>query len=82
MRNFALSAAVLLLALLLLYGGLNLAEHGMSRMLDREQAPQAFAMRRIETGTLLITFSGRTFVLSPGRVITGVGRWWERLRAD
>jgi hypothetical protein len=82
MRSYAVLAAMIMLVLLLLYGGLNLVERGMAQMLARDRLPEAFTVRRGAGSSVLVTFSGRTVVLDPNQAITAVKNWWERLRSD
>lgn len=77
MRNCAVSAALLLLALALLYAGLNVAERSMAELLARDCEPGAFIVRSGGEGKIRVTFSGHTFYLDPGGILIMLKEWWE-----
>lgn len=78
MRSFIYTVAVLLLSLLLLYGGLNVVERSMAELLALEREPGAFVLDRRE-GAFVVTFGGGTFSLCLQETLAGLRSWWEKL---
>ncbi len=80
MRSFCYSVAAVLLALLLLYGGLNVVERGMMDLMALEREPGAFTLRRQDGGGIAVTFGGGQIILDPAEFLAAVKDWWERYR--
>lgn len=74
MRSGAVCTALLLAVLLLLYGGLNLAERGISELMARERPARAFSLGRGAQGEFLLTFGGKTVCLDTGRLLDALRR--------
>jgi hypothetical protein len=80
MRSFWYSAAAVLLALLLLYGGLNVVERSMVELMALEREPGAFSICRQEGGGIAVTFGGSTSILDPAELLESIKGLWERYR--
>jgi len=78
MRACFLSITALLLALIVLYCGLNLAERNLSELMALEREASAFTVTRLEDGAVALTYSGRTFILCAAR-INSLLEDWRRL---
>lgn len=74
MRSGAVCTVLLLAVLLLLYGGLNLAERGMIELLARDRPARAFTLERGAQGEFLLTFGGKTLCLDAGRFLDALRR--------
>ncbi len=79
MRDFAIFLGILLLAAVLVYGGLNLTELGLSGLLARECRHESFSIGTAPGGALLITFAGRATRLHAGELRDAFGQWWDGL---
>ncbi|HOB86325.1 MAG TPA: hypothetical protein PKO38_01385 [Bacillota bacterium] len=64
MRSFLLITSQLLLALLLLYGGLNLAERGLADLAVIEREPGAFLVRFSPGEGCTLVFAGRSVAIN------------------
>ncbi|MEW5785914.1 MAG: hypothetical protein AB1767_12720 [Bacillota bacterium] len=82
MRYLLYSTAVVLLVLLLLYGGLNVVEQSMQELLALDREPAAFALRRLKNGSVELIFSGSTYSLDLDRLFSTVQNWWELMPWD
>lgn len=79
MRSFPILLAILLLAALLVYGGLNLVELGMTGLLGRENKHEALAIGIDSQGALLLIFAGKSARLHAGEFYAVSKQWWDRL---
>ncbi|MBS3943129.1 MAG: hypothetical protein KGZ32_02630 [Dethiobacter sp.] len=79
MRACFLSITALLLALIVLYCGLNLAERNLSDLMALEQEAAAFTVTRLEDGAVALTYSGQTITLCAARIKSLLESWWRRL---
>lgn len=75
MRGFFLSLIMLILALLLLYCGLNLVEGNMLDLMGLEREAAAFTVERPGSGLLELTFSGTTVTLSTDKILAVLENW-------
>ncbi len=79
MRGLATTLAILLLTVLLLYGGLNLVELGMTGLLARECKHEVLAIGMDPQGALLVTFAGRSARLHAGELCAALKQRWDNL---
>jgi ABC-type enterochelin transport system permease subunit len=79
MRGFFLSSIMLLLALLLLYCGLNLVERNIFDLMDLEREAAAFTVQRQGSGLLKLTFSGAAVTISMDKFQAVLKNWLEWL---
>ncbi len=80
MRGFFLSSVILILALLLLYLGLNLVEGNMFDLMGLEREAAAFTVRRQDSGLLILTFSGTTVSISMDKfqaLLIDLQKWFQ-----
>ncbi len=70
MRSFIYFTAVLALALLVLYGGLNLAERNLADLMGLQRERAAFTVHNRGDGKLELTFSGSTITVDMERLLT------------
>lgn len=80
MRSCFHSLIALLLSLLLLYGGLNLAEQNLSDLMALEHEAAAFAIRRQACGAVTLTFGGSAYTFSAVQLKALLESWRQRLR--
>lgn len=79
MRSFFVSAAAVLLAMFLLYCGLNLAEQNLFDLMGLEHEAAAFTVKRQGCGTILLTFSKKAINLDGSRIQALLEHWLKRL---
>ena len=79
MREFTLSLSILVLAAALVYGGLNIAELGVTGLLARECGHEAFCIRKDSQEVFIVTFAGRSARLHAGELGAALRQWWDRL---
>lgn len=83
MRSTGTGFFCILLAFLLLYGGLVVAEKGLQELLGLQRQPEAIHFCRGLSGDPpLFIFGGRVAVLNPAAWIERVKRWWAEFRHD
>ncbi len=78
MRFFLYSVAAVLLALLVLYGGLNVAERSMVELMALDREPGAFTVDRTDGGSIAVTFGGGRFIFNPAELLAALRGWWQR----
>jgi len=79
-RKLAFLLASLLLAVTLVYGGLNLVELNMAGLLARECSDDVFSIRMDPQGAPLVTFAGRTARLHAGELCAELKQSWAKLQ--
>jgi hypothetical protein len=79
MRSFFKVTGLLLLAIMLIYCGLNLVEQGMNELLSHERSPAAFTLHQSPDKELVITFAGDTVVLNYRQLLLRFAGWLERM---
>jgi len=69
-RSFIYFTAGLVLALLVLYGGFNLAERNLADLMGLQRERAAFTVHNQGGGKIKLTFSGNTITVDMIRMLT------------
>ncbi len=79
MSKRILTVTAVILIMLLVYGGLRLAEKGISDIIFPEQSGRVLSWQRDVSGEFSITLAGKTVVINVAEIYTRFLNMWDKL---